>query len=256
MKDKRPVEITSSANKRYRELLSLHGSRGIRRLERAIVPGRRFVDSYVENAPQQCRAFVCRSGETNPYHVPGVEQIVLSSSLFRTLDKWGCGSPLLEIGVPLFQEWRRDTWPAGCTLVLPLQDPKNMGAALRCAAAFGIRSIIVTRESVHPYHPDAIRASAAVLPLLTVYTISESFLSYSWPEPFIALHTRGTPINAFHWPEAFGLVVGTEGPGIPKDTITPERISIPMEQGVESLNATSAVSIALFQWRLHNPDVR
>ena len=130
-----------------------------------------------------------------------------------------------------------------------------MGASLRCAAAFGVHSVIMTKESAHPYHPDAIRASAAVLPLLTLYSIPEPFHSYKWPEPFIALHAGGTPIGAIRWPEAFGLAVGTEGPGIPEEMAISEKVAIPMERGVESLNATAAVSIVLYQWRIRKPGV-
>lgn len=251
MTDDKSTEITSHSNKRYRELVSLHGSRGIRRTGCALVPGTRFVKSFLEHAPDQCRAMILRSGDPPPIEHSGLEHIVLTPGLFRELDRWGCGPPILKIAVPPFPKWHEKAWPKGCTLVLPLQDPKNMGASLRCAAAFGVRNVIITRESAHPYHPDAIRASAAVLTHLKVFSVSESFVSYPWPTPFFALHTSGTRLASFCWPTAFGLLLGMEGPGIPRDMDISEYISIPMEPGVESLNATAALAIVLHQWYMH-----
>jgi len=251
MTNDKSVEITSHTNRRYRELISLHGSRGIRRTGYALVPGTRFVKSFLEHAPDQCRAMILRSGDQLLIEHSGLERIVLTPSLFRALDRWGCGPPILKIAVPPFPEWHENVWPEGCTLVLPLQDPKNMGAALRCAAAFGVQNVVITRESAHPYHPDAIRASAAVLTHLKIYSVSESFVSNPWPAPFFALHTSGTRLASFYWPRAFGLVLGMEGPGIPCDMDISEYISIPMEPGIESLNATAALAIVLYQWHMH-----
>ncbi len=64
----------------------------------------------------------------------------------------------------------------------------------------------------------------------------------------VALDRAGEPIAGFSFPKGFALLAGVEGPGLP-DALRANAVSIPMEGGVESLNAAVAASIALYAWR-------
>jgi RNA methyltransferase, TrmH family len=64
-----------------------------------------------------------------------------------------------------------------------------------------------------------------------------------FPANGIALDMDGEPLDDFTWPENGLLVVGEEGSGLGNATFK-QRIRIPT-QGVESLNAVVAASIAL-----------
>jgi tRNA G18 (ribose-2'-O)-methylase SpoU len=67
--------------------------------------------------------------------------------------------------------------------------------------------------------------------------------------PLLALDAGGKPLQATIFPQSFALLPGVEGPGIPDHVEGSQRISIPMEPGVESLNAATATAIALYEWR-------
>jgi len=53
---------------------------------------------------------------------------------------------------------------------------------------------------------------------------------------------------AFDFPDAFVLLPGIEGPGLP-DELKKTAVSIPLEPGIESLNASISASIALYEWK-------
>ena len=53
----------------------------------------------------------------------------------------------------------------------------------------------------------------------------------------------------FEFPESFCLVPGLEGPGIPESLDGARNVSIPMANGIESLNAAMATGIMLYLWQ-------
>jgi TrmH family RNA methyltransferase len=66
--------------------------------------------------------------------------------------------------------------------------------------------------------------------------------------PVIALAASGQPLAETSFPPSFCLLTGMEGPGLPPDWQA-RTVAIPMAPEVESLNATVATAIALYEWR-------
>jgi 16S rRNA (guanine527-N7)-methyltransferase len=132
-------------------------------------------------------------------------------------------------------------------VLIPFQDPENVGAAIRSAAAFGASQVILLAESAHPFHPKALRASGgsvlnvALRPGPPLATIPHEL-------PIVALSSEGADIRDVTFPPAFGLLPGLEGPGLPEPW-RDRAVRIPIEPGVESLNAAVAVGVALYEWR-------
>ena len=50
--------------------------------------------------------------------------------------------------------WKaEEPWPAGCTLFIPFQDPENVGAGSRSAAAFGVGRAVLFEGGSAPVSP-------------------------------------------------------------------------------------------------------
>ncbi len=176
---------------------------------------------------------------------------ILKKSLYNELDVSGTGGPLLVVRVPELAEWDGSV-AEGCTLLVPFQDPANAGAVIRTAAAFGVERAVMLREAVNPFHPRCVRASGGAVfgvTLLRGPSIGE-LARFREEKGFelVALDRAGEPIAGFSFPKGFALLAGVEGPGLP-DALRAKAVSIPMEGGVESLNAAVAASIALYAWR-------
>lgn len=237
--------ISSPANPTFRGLLALHHAKGIARSHAAIIPGLMLAAEVATREPARCRLQVL---DPTSEAMPKIPVLRLVTSLFRQVDIWGTGPPLLVVAVPDLPQWDRRSWSRGCSVVAPLQDPRNLGAALRCAAAFGARTLILPAEAAHPYHPDAVRPAAGAQGLLTLFrgpTVGDA----GWlSRPLIALDREGIPLDALSWPPAFGLLVGTEGPGVPRDLKDVVYAAIPMAADVDSLNVTAALAVALYAW--------
>jgi TrmH family RNA methyltransferase len=159
------------------------------------------------------------------------------------LPRSGVGSlPAREAGVYLYLDG--------------LQDPGNVGALARVAEAAGATGLALSPGTVHPNHPRALRASAGSLLRLPVAVAVEAASLDHHLAPvrprWLALVPRD---GADLWRAPLGgslvLAVGAEGPGLSPTLLerADQRLTIPLAPPVESLNATVAAALVLFEVR-------
>ncbi len=245
-------DVSSESNatiKLARELLT---GRGIRKHGQAIFSGSRAVAEVLSRFPERVEGWLTNVGGAPPPPELGTRLTWyrLTDPLFKEIDTAGTKAPLLLVNVPPMEEWTPEaTWPEGCTLFIPFQDPENVGAMIRSAAAFGVKRAVLLREAAHPFHPKSLRAAGpAVFQVQLMQGPSIKDLA-SGDVPLIALDGEGADLSSEPFPERFGLVPGVEGPGLPEHLRRGHSRRIPIEAGVESLNAATATAIALYAWR-------
>ncbi|HUN34668.1 MAG TPA: 23S rRNA (guanosine(2251)-2'-O)-methyltransferase RlmB [Trebonia sp.] len=134
-------------------------------------------------------------------------------------------------------------------------DPRNLGAIVRSAAAFGASGVLVpARRSAH-VNAGAWKASAGALsrlPVAQCTNLTRTLEAYKRDGLFVAgLDAEGT-VDVHDMTIADGpmvLVVGSEGRGLSRIVASAcdMLVSIPMSSGMESLNAGIAGSIALYE---------
>jgi TrmH family RNA methyltransferase len=137
-----------------------------------------------------------------------------------------------------------------------LQDPGNLGALARVAEAAGAAALALSPGTVHPNHPRALRASAGSLLRLPVAVGAEA---EEVDRRLATVQARWTALDprdgASLWEAdldgALVLAVGAEGPGLSRALRERAglRLTIPIEPPVESLNATVAAALVLFEVR-------
>ena len=144
-----------------------------------------------------------------------------------------------------------------------LQDPGNLGALARVAEAAGADGMALSAGTVHPNHPRALRASAGSLLRLPVAVGVDAAMldgrlgpaSSSAPPCWVVLVPRNG-VDLYALPPAvldgtLVLALGAEGPGVSPALAARAalRLTIPLAPPVESLNATVAAALALFELR-------
>jgi tRNA G18 (ribose-2'-O)-methylase SpoU len=173
----------------------------------------------------------------------------LGTDLFREIDLHGTNQPILLIRVDPVPEWSDKHWPSGCTLFVPFQDPTNVGAVIRSAAAFGVRRVVMLREAAHPFHHKSVRAAGSSILRVSLLEGPSIRKLQKTKVPLITLSPAGKDIARYKFPSIFGLVPGLEGPGLPDTLRHAAPLAISMEPGIESINAALATGIALYIWR-------
>src|SRR5437016_3616677 len=133
-----------------------------------------------------------------------------------------------------------------------LQDPRNLGAILRTARALGVGGVVLPRDRSVGVTPVVAAASAGLLfglPIAQVPNLVRAMEALKaagfW---LVGLAPRdGTPIDRFEPPSRPALVAGGEGEGLRAlvGRSCDFSVTIPMVAGVESLNVSVAVGVAL-----------
>jgi 16S rRNA (guanine(527)-N(7))-methyltransferase RsmG len=244
-------ELASESNPSYKLALDLLTGKGIRKHDRALIAGPRIVAEVLDRFADRVEGWLTDTkGSPPPDSKSRPTWFRLADPLFKNLDVAGTRSPLLLVRVPEIPQWSSETpWPEGCTLFVPFQDPENVGAVIRSAAAFGVARVVLLKEAAHPFHPKAARAAGTALFQVALDQGPSIGELKSAEIPLLSLSADGPDLGSEPFPDRFGLVVGIEGPGLPEHLRSGLTRRIPMEPGVESLNAATAAAVALYAWR-------
>ncbi|MCL2026379.1 MAG: 16S rRNA (guanine(527)-N(7))-methyltransferase RsmG [Leptospirales bacterium] len=250
--------VTSPENKTFKELKKLSEPQGIKKYGKLIVSGKKIITEVLSNDYIKKEFLIIYDGYQendntfssyfDEFNAAG-KLLILKRSLYNELDIFNTLMPLLSIETPQLEEW--DGSPAeGCSLLIPFQDPQNVGAAIRNAAAFDLPEVILLQEAAFPFHPKVVRTSAGAvfkIKLLkggSIYDLPKKIGA----APVIPLDRDGASISSFKFPEKFYLLPGIEGPGLP-DTDRERSISIPLDGNIDSLNGATAAAIAIYEWK-------
>jgi TrmH family RNA methyltransferase len=137
-----------------------------------------------------------------------------------------------------------------------VQDPGNLGAIVRVAEAAGASGLNAAGRCADPFGWKALRGSmgsALRLPIAieprTDDAIAEARRHHC--RVLAAVPRAGTPLFGADLSGPIALLIGGEGPGLHDDLIAAadQRITIPMEAPVESLNASVAAALVLYEAR-------
>lgn len=137
-----------------------------------------------------------------------------------------------------------------------LQDPGNLGALARVAEASGASALVLGPGCAHPHLPRSLRASAGSLLRLPVARRvgAEALARHldGLDARWLALEPRGgTDLYEATLEGTLVLLLGAEGPGLSTELgrRAHDTVTIPLAPSVESLNATVAAAVVLFERR-------
>jgi|AntAceMinimDraft_6_1070360.scaffolds.fasta_scaffold34732_2 23S rRNA (guanosine2251-2'-O)-methyltransferase len=140
-----------------------------------------------------------------------------------------------------------------------IEDTHNYGALLRTAAAVGVAGVIVAKDHQAPVNGTVFKTSAGAavrVPIIQVSNINQSIEKLKRLKFWIAaIDMDDDSKRETIWDQSFdtpmAFVLGSEGHGIAVKTREHSDfvLSIPMENGVDSLNVSVAGAIVLYEWK-------
>jgi len=247
--------ISSRDNPLFKRLKKLSESaRARREAQMTLLDGEHLLAAYLDAGGQPhtlVRAVSFDAARLDPYaaRCSQARAIVLSDALFAEL------SPVITpTGVLAEAAWLAPAPSAATPLVIALediQDPGNLGSMLRTAAAAGATLAVLSKGCHDPWSPKALRGGQGaqfVLPIERGVDVPAWCAQFKGQSLALALAEDHSVFSSdLTGPLAF--IVGNEGAGLSDDVraAATATVQIPMPGKMESLNASAALAIAVFE---------
>jgi len=187
----------------------------------------------------------------------GVEVITVSASVMDAASPVKTPSGIVALAErPAMDIDRLYAGAAFVLIAIDVQDPGNLGAIVRVAEAAGATGFVAAGGSANPFGWKALRGSmgsALRLPIASEISADEAVIEARRRgcRVIAAVPRDGRPVFDADLTGPIAVLIGGEGQGL-SSAITgaaDDRITIPMQPPVESLNAAVTAALLLYEAR-------
>ncbi|MFA6278505.1 MAG: 23S rRNA (guanosine(2251)-2'-O)-methyltransferase RlmB [Candidatus Paceibacterota bacterium] len=146
-------------------------------------------------------------------------------------------------------------------ILAEVQDPHNVGAVIRSAAAFGLSAVLIPEHNQAPITGTVVKSSAGMafrVPLVSIGNVNNTIKTLKekgfWIYGLAMDGATALGSEVFDAPTAF--VIGNEGAGIREKTLVAcdVTLAIPMHARTESLNAAASAAVVFYEWSRKHPE--
>jgi len=253
--------INSPQNPVFKNLKALATSSKFRREQsQTIIEGIHLAASYLQSGKLPVTCVVSQLAIDNKEvaeiistcETSEVNILAVSDQQFRAISSVENGVGLLfVVTIP-----KADAVPvlnASALLLDGVQDPGNVGAILRVAAAAGAENVYCSPETAAIWSPKVLRAGMGAHFVLNIYenvSLTDVIAAAEIPVYATTLQAKQSIYDvSLNQPVAW--IVGNEGQGVSAELLklSVEQVIIPQNFDVESLNVATATAVCLFEQR-------
>jgi TrmH family RNA methyltransferase len=227
------MTITSPHNEQLKEIRKLAGRKWRDKLREFVAEGEDLL-AAADAAGWEPLARLVAEGS-------GLEGEEVAPHLLAQVSQLGSGTRAIGI---YGQRWAPAPTGPVCLALWGVNDPGNVGTALRSALAFGAASVALGPGTADAYGPKAVRASMGALFEVPVARVRDPS---QLPGPTVALVAHGGAPLADVVGDAVTLVVGAEREGLPAEVVAACDATATIPVRAESLNAAMAATVALYE---------
>ena len=246
--------ISSRANPLYQELLGLASDRRARRLSSStLLDGPHLIEAGLASGAAFRQLIFSQTGASGALadcclRLPQTPACVLPDTLFKALTPVETPVGILAvIAIPAAANPR----PSDSIVLLEnIQDPGNLGAILRVAAAAGVDAVHLSQGCSEAWSPKCLRGGQGAHFQLEIHESADlPGLAQDFDGPVYAASLGASEsLFTLELSGRVGFAFGNEGAGLSDELCATARpFIIPMSGKVESLNVATAAAICLFE---------
>ena len=239
-------DITSTENKLFKQTKKLLSRSERYKTNLYIAEGKRLVADAAECG---CVEYMFISeGYSGDTYETGTYRI--SEKMFSQLSDTSTTQGIIAVCSMKHCEISKDM--GGMLLVCDaVSDPGNLGTLIRSAECSGASGVVILKGTTDPYSPKVVRSAMGSLFRMPIYFCSDAeFLKTACGYTLVSTVLDGSScLYETEFPEKTAIVVGNEAHGVSTETVKNSDICvrIPMCGGAESLNASVAGSLVMYE---------
>ena len=179
------------------------------------------------------------------------ECYILPDSLFKKISETESPQGIIALALKP-QEISVDFKKGRFVALENIQDPSNLGAIARSAEALGADGILISKNSCDPFAPKSIRASMGTLLRIPVIVLDDfigDIKKFGLKTYACVVDRDAVSICDASFSDGCAVLIGNEANGLTLETVNSSdfSVTIPMKGKAESLNASVAAAIAIWE---------
>ncbi len=252
-------EITSKNNQIFKFFQKLEAKKYRDRFGLYLIEGENLIDEAHKNGAE-FKEILIRMGDEFRFMKPWMDKeevYIMEQKLFAELAQTETSQGIIasvKKPQPSLEDFV-DKKSSGNFVVLDrLQDPGNIGTIIRTADAAGYELVVAMKGTADIFSPKVVRsATGSLFRIPIVYVQNNDELTNFAAKAGKKLVATCLDDSKFYYEENLkeniALIVGNEGNGIDEELIerSDVKIKIPMHGSIESLNASVAAAIIMYE---------
>lgn len=242
--------IKKLKDKKYRDMSNEYMIEGIKLVAEAIQ----------EKAPikQIVLCDDCEDNEIIPkdlrYEIAKYECVYVTQKIFKYLSEVQTPQGILAIIEKNNSDVDIDYTQEMIVALDDIQDPGNLGTILRTVDSIGLSQILVSKETADAYNPKVVRSTMGAIFRVKIIQCEDlkktlkEVKKHKFKIVVSALQTDNTIYDIEYHKKV--IIIGNEANGVEKEIqdLADEKVKIPMPGKTESLNASVATGIILYEY--------
>ena len=242
--------IRKLKEKKYRDLSNSYIIEGIKLIKEAIVESKQIKQIIV------CEENINNGGIDQKllYEIAKYECIYVTKKIFSLISDVQNPQGIMAVIEKQNSEDNIDYKEDVIVVLDGIQDPGNLGTILRTIDSVGLKQVIVSKETADAYNPKVVRSTMGAIFRVNIIESNnlietlKNLKKHKYKVMATSLETNNNIYDVDYNKKV--IVIGNEANGVSQEILdfADEKIKIPMLGRTESLNASVATSIILYEY--------
>lgn len=253
--------ITSKDNEFVKHVKKLRDKKYRDNNNEYVIEGIKLIEEALQEKAQIKQIVLCDDCEKNAtipkelmYEIAKQECIYVSEKVFKYLSEVQTPQGILAIVEKKGQGAEIDYSQDIIVALDDVQDPGNLGTILRTVDSLGLTQILVSKGTADSYNPKVVRATMGAIFRIKIIECEDlkqtlkEIKKHKFKIVVSSLQTEKSIYEICYHKKI--IVIGNEANGVEKEiqNLADEKIKIPMLGRTESLNASVATGIILYEY--------
>jgi len=247
-------KITSRNNPRVKYMVSLSRPQGRKKTGEVLLEGKNLVEEAVQKGIELLEVFMTEEFYEREKINFATKMVLVPEDVLKKIATTKTSPGIVARIKPERMSWKEVQCGKRLLILDGLKDPGNVGTLLRTAAGGGIEGVILLNHSADPWQNKVLRATAGTIFEMKVAEVLDEekkeffkVLEHNW-KIYLADPNKGRDFREVDFSERSVLVLGHETKGISSDfyELVHERVTVPLQRGIESLNVAAAGAILIY----------